>query len=113
MLLAACEDDGVRQTMKVDDVDWAYLSDGVNDIKIETIRVGDYEIDDITKYEPFLKLMNEHQEEIQQTAGDNLVQIYIRFLKYGRFNEVYTVDEYEGMETYFYIDKTIVKQYLQ
>ena len=110
ILLSACSDNEDKRTsIALKDIDWEYLSEDANDMKIEYIRIfkDDKEFDISTNAKEFTKLMVKNPDKIYTDESDSTIKVYLRFNKISVINMLYTRDEYNGKENTFYVDESL------
>ena len=110
ILLSACSNDEDKRTsIALKDIDWAYLSEDANDMKIEYIKIfkDDKEFDISTRAKEFTQLMVKNPDKIYTDESDSTIKVYLRFNKISAINMLYTIDEYNGKENTFFVDESL------
>ncbi|MGE6487449.1 hypothetical protein [Paenisporosarcina sp. NPDC076898] len=109
-LLTACSSaDDVRDPISVEEIDWKYLSTDVNSMNMENVKVyGQNEFDISTMVKEFCVLMLNNPDKIYTDESDSTIKINLRFNETSGINMVYTEDEYEGKESTFYVDESLL-----
>lgn len=114
-MLAACAseaDDGKREPISAKEVDWSYFVKEGNESNVYDIQLDGKSIDDVKKYHELLVLIDENKEQIiEEEVG--YMKVYVRFNKLGKLTQANEVNEYDGKETTFYLEKTIFSSYLK
>ncbi|WP_339252549.1 hypothetical protein NSQ43_01895 [Sporosarcina sp. FSL W8-0480] len=113
LLLGACSTiDDVRDPISVNEINWEYLSEGANYWRIENIKVHDNanEFDIYTKSKEFCYLMLKNPDKIYSEETKSSVKIYFRFEEVSRFSQVYKPVEYNGKESTFYVDRSLLPE---
>ncbi|MGB3259390.1 hypothetical protein [Paenisporosarcina sp.] len=110
ILLTACSTaDDVRDPLSVEEINWKYLSTDVNSMNMENVKVyGQNEFDIATMVKEFCVLMLNNPDKIYANESDSTVKIYLRFNETSGINIVYTEDEYEGKESTFFVDESLL-----
>lgn len=114
LFLVACEsetDDGVRESIDGENVDWSYFAKEGNEEQIHDIQLDEKSIDNIKDYPAILALISENHQLISSEEADGMTKVYVRFNKVGKLSQAYENNDYDGKETTFYLDKSIFVKY--
>ena len=114
-MFAACAleaDDGKREPISAKEVDWSYFVKEGNESNVYDIQLDGKSIDDVKKYHELLVLIVENKEQIKEEEA-GYMKVYVRFNKLGKLTQANEVNEYDGKETTFYLEKTIFSSYLK
>ncbi|MBW9234940.1 hypothetical protein JQK62_22450, partial [Leptospira santarosai] len=88
---------------------WKYLYTDVNSMNMENVKVysqNEFEIDAMVK--EFCVLMLNNPDKIYTGESDSTIKIYLRFNETSGINMVYTEDEYQGKESTFFVDESLL-----
>lgn len=78
-------------------------------MNMENVKVfGQDEFDISTMVKEFCELMLNNPDKIYTEESDSTIKIYVRFNETSGINMVYTEDEYEGKESTFYVDESLL-----
>lgn len=104
--------DDVRDPISVNEIDWKYLSDWKNNDRVETVVV----------YSPghtfglrhdqsflFAQLMDKNINKIYKKSNSHSMKIRVVFNEVGVINSLYKVDKYNGKQSTFYIDVSLIE----
>lgn len=109
--------DNTRDPIPVQKIDWNYMANDANFIRIENVRVynGNNMFDIMAKTQEFCTLMLNNPEKIYSEERSSSIKVYLRFHKEPSTTMQYTIDKYNGKECTFYVDKSLLSdlEYLQ
>ena len=114
VFLTACQseaDDGKREAVDATKVDWGFFVKNGNEEQINDIQVDGKTIENIKDYHHILNSIQKNKKLIHTKKDAGLVKVYVRFNKVGKNFQVYEVNEYDGKETTFYLEQSILKGY--
>ena len=78
-------------------------------MNMEKVKVyGQNEFDITTMAKDFCELMLNNPDKIYTEESDSTIKINLRFNETSGINMVYTEDEYEGKESTFYVDESLL-----
>lgn len=103
--------DEIREPISVNTIDWEYLSWSGNEMRIDSIAVYSPGHNFGLGYErvpAFCRLMLKNNNKIYQKENNHSIKIHIRFAEAYVINSLYKIDEYNGKESTFYVDNTLV-----
>lgn len=105
--------DNIREPISMKTNDWNYLAIEGNEMSVEKIVVYSpghtFGIDHNNTY-LLCKLILENQNKIYENPKDNSIKIYLRFNELYVINSLYDIDKYNGKESTFYVDRSLLNE---
>lgn len=106
------QDTSAKEEIKGTAVKWETFDKenilGINEIKIDGKSLG--YLDDTL---PVVKIFSENQSQLSDTPKDGYVKVFVEFDKKPFLEQSYKKTAYDNKKTTFYIEKSLVKDYIK
>ncbi|WP_088043252.1 hypothetical protein [Bacillus sp. EAC] len=104
----------IREPISVSNIEWGYLS--TEEERMDSITVySQGHTFGLSSFQTaqFCKLMQENKNNIYKKQNNFSIKVQFRFREVYVINSLYKIDKYNGKESTFYVDKSLIPELKQ